>query len=330
MNITRQSMLAMAAAVAAAFGVVLPGCKPAPAAVVPAGVETRTIVDALGHEVVIPARPQRVLAMSEADLGAMLGLGVKPYGAPAGRGQQTFPHYLKEQCDGVELMGALYRPSFDRVIGARPDLILCGGWQDADIVNKLRRIAPVVQTYAATDSWRAAIQGVGEALNLQAEAEAFLADYDRRVAEVRRELGEKAAQSASIVRWNPKGPVYMYADSFARKVLADIGMAVPAAQTDPGYAHSKTMSFEMLSVIDADWIFLGTLNGEGEAQKALDAALENPAFAQLNAVKNDRVIVVDGSMWTSAGGPLAARGIVEEVYQALKSGSESTQSRKEH
>lgn len=308
----------MTAAFAAVFGVFLTGCGDTPRAVVPAGVATRTLVDALGREVVIPASPQRVLALSEVDFDAMLALGAKPIGASAGRGQDSFPRYLLDQADGVELMGALYRPSLERVIAARPDLILCGGWMDGGVEKTLRKIAPVVRTYGLEDDWRVALRAVANALNLDAEAEAFEADHAARIAAIQSELGAALKKDASIVRWNPKGPVYMYADSFARKTVGEVGLGTPPGQTTPGFAHSKTISFERLSLIDADWIFLGTLTGGGEAAKAYEAARKNPAFAQLKAVKAGRVVVVDGSMWTSSGGPLAARLMLEEIHAALK------------
>ena len=46
-------------------------------------------------------------------------------------------------------------------------------------------------------------------------------------------------------------------------------------------------------------------------------ALETPAFRELTAVKNGRVIPVDGSLWTSLGGPLAALRILDDVERLL-------------
>ncbi|MDF7798825.1 iron-siderophore ABC transporter substrate-binding protein [Pontiellaceae bacterium B1224] len=322
MKTIRQNRLAMAAAFAAVFGVFISGCKPADSDVPMSGnssaVETRLITDALGNEVQVPVHPQRVLALSEVDLDAMLALGAKPFGATAGRGQDTFPRYLLEQTEGIELMGALYRPSLERVIGARPDLILWGGYMDDGIAAKLRKIAPVVRTYGMEDGWRIALEQVANALNLQEQAVAFELAYAERVKSIQAELGDALQKKVSIIRWNPKGPAFMHADSFGRGITVDLGLDIPEGQDVPGPAHSKIISFENLDMIDADWIFLGTLTGEGDAQRSLDAALDNPAFARLNAVKSDQVVVVDGSMWTSSGGPIAAQQLVEEVYGALK------------
>ena len=110
----------------------------------------------------------------------------------------------------------------------------------------------------------------------------------------------------------------MSPDVFASQVLAEVGLKRPAHQADlNGEAHSPPLSLERLSQIDGDWIFLGTLNPDGDA--ALKAAMENPAFQQLDAVRNGRLVLVDGSLWTSAMGPLAALQILDTVAEHLAS-----------
>jgi ABC-type Fe3+-hydroxamate transport system substrate-binding protein len=47
--------------------------------------QPRTIADATGHPMTVPAAPQRVIALTEIDLDAALALGVKPAGMINGR-----------------------------------------------------------------------------------------------------------------------------------------------------------------------------------------------------------------------------------------------------
>src|SRR5882757_8533351 len=55
---------------------------------------TRTITDAQGRKVKVPAEPQKVVALSEPTLDAALALGIEPVGATAGRGQTGVSTYL--------------------------------------------------------------------------------------------------------------------------------------------------------------------------------------------------------------------------------------------
>ena len=72
--------------------------------------------------------------------------------------------------------------------------------------------------------------------------------------------------------------------------------------------HSDVLSLENLSQVDGDWLFLATLNEDGQA--AVDAAKQSSAFTRLNVVQQEHVVPVDGQLWTSANGPLAAQAIL--------------------
>ncbi|MEO1287627.1 MAG: hypothetical protein AAFV93_07650, partial [Chloroflexota bacterium] len=87
-----------------------------------------------------------------------------------------------------------------------------------------------------------------------------------------------------------------------------------------GHAHSAPLSLETIEILDADWLFAGTLQATGDAADALADVFDNPLFQQLQVVQNEQVVVVDGSIWTSSGGPLAAN-LVLDVIEANLLGS---------
>jgi iron complex transport system substrate-binding protein len=53
----------------------------------------RAVVDAAGVSVCVPENPQRVVGLMEADVDALLALGISPVGSTNGRGQATPPRY---------------------------------------------------------------------------------------------------------------------------------------------------------------------------------------------------------------------------------------------
>ena len=59
----------------------------------------------------------------------------------------------------------------------------------------------------------------------------------------------------------------------------------------------------------------GWFNPDG--RKALEAARQQPAFSRLKAVGNDRVVSVDGQIWSSSSGYLAAQQVLDDVEKAL-------------
>lgn len=281
---------------------------------------TRIVVDARGMEVTVPAQPKRIVALSEADLDSLLALGVKPVGTVQGRGQTGTPRYLGDRAAGIPIVGAINAPNIEAVLAAQPDLILAGNLADEQILAQLRLIAPTVVTFQTGEHWRTIFQRVAETVGKTAEAQAVLQAYEARLAEVRASLGERANAEVSIVRWNAQGPVYMLPGAFSSTVIADLGLRRPAhQQSGAGTGHSPTLSLEMLDLLDADWIFVGTLAPEGEAVAAMTQVMNTPAFQQLNSVKEGHITLVDGSLWSSAIGPIAAMAILDDVEKALGS-----------
>ncbi|WP_369182674.1 ABC transporter substrate-binding protein [Streptomyces sp. Y1] len=276
----------------------------------------RTVKDATGKAVEIPAEPQRIVTLTQEDLDAVLALGVKPVGITNGQGLAEPPAYLKDRVQGVPVVGNLLQPVLDKVVAAKPDLILAGDMQDEQMLKQLREITPAtLVTMAPTDDWKLAFRGIGNAVNKLDQANKVITEYEAKAAKAGGDLGKNKGAAVSIVRWNPTGPSWMEKKQFASGVALDMGLTRPAAQDKDGNAHSPALSLEKLNEIDGDWLFLSTLTDDGKA--ALKDVQSKPAYRELNAVKNNRAVTVDGSVWSTRGGPLAADAVIGDFTKAL-------------
>ncbi len=281
----------------------------------------REVTDATGAVVQVPANPQRIVVLSEQDLDGALALGVTPVGSVNGRGQPGLPAYLGEKTTSIVSIGTLVEPSLEKIVALKPDLILAGSMLDQikALLPELSMIAPVVATHKPTDDWKTVFKSVAGVLNQDAKATSFLGEYDARVSGIKKQLPAGSASEANVARWMPQGPVVMMPTTFSSRVLADVGLTRPAAvQALAGShgAHTDPLSLEKLNVMDSEWLFLGALNTEG--MTALDAAMKNPLFQKLGVVQKKHVVNVDGAVWTSVGGPLAALVVLNDVEKALK------------
>ncbi|BAP79508.1 periplasmic binding protein [Pseudomonas sp. MT-1] len=273
----------------------------------------RQVEDAFGNTVTVPAEPERVVTLNEIDLDTALTLGVTPIGTVNGRGQAAPPRYLEGKVPtGIKVVGDLDNPNLETLLELEPDLILTGPVKPEQLAI-LNEIAPTVTTFKWAEPWQSSMQRTAHVLNKDAEAKAFLNRYEARAAEARERLKDHQGETFSIVRWNPKGPSYMFKDAFSSTVVEDVGLVRPAHQQDPGHTHSMALSLESLELLDADWLVIGTLATSGEAVEALSQAEETPAFRQLSAIQAKRFAAVDGSLWTSLGGPMAALQVIEDV-----------------
>ncbi|MGE8500058.1 MAG: ABC transporter substrate-binding protein [Pseudomonas sp.] len=274
----------------------------------------RTLEGAYGP-ITLKGSPQRVVALGDSALDAALSLGMKPLGTLASRGGNDVPDYLKDAAGRITLVGSVREPNLEAVLRLQPDLILASSDLPRDLYAKLSLMAPTaVPTGGSLEDWRQAYSFYAQALNKADEGQQRIAEIDGRVADLRQRLPQ--GQQASVVRWNPQGPFIMSSHLFVGQLLQDMGFSaneLATAQTNK--PHSDVLSLENLSRVDADWIFLATLNPDG--RKALDAARQQPAFSRLKAVGNDRMVSVDGQIWSSSSGYLAAQHILDDVEKAL-------------
>ena len=257
--------------------------------------EMREVTDAFGKKVQVPVQPTRVVVLSELELDSTLTLGLTPIGAVNGRGQPTLPRYLLNKAG----MGI-------QVIQTRPELL-----------TLLGEIAPTVVTSKWGEPWQDSFRRTAHTLNRDQQGDTFLLQYAERLTQARSKLAKHQGESISIVRWNPKGPSFMYQGTFASSVVESMGLVRPSKQQGTGAPHSPALSLESLNLLDADWLVVGTLSASGDAVDAMRQAEQTPAFQQLPVIKAKRFGAVDGSLWTSSGGPQAALQVIADVEQLL-------------
>ncbi|EHJ92704.1 putative siderophore-binding lipoprotein yfiY [Vreelandella boliviensis LC1] len=283
--------------------------------------QARTLETAFG-DVDIEGTPERVVTLYEGALDAAVAAGVTPLGAVTTRGGDNVAGYIEAHLGEnlLAIMGVVREINIEAVLAQQPDLILAPAQLSDEQYQLLSRIAPTVVPLTqplASDNWKDEARLYGEALNRQAAIAEAIEAVEDRAAEVAEAL-EKADVGGStfLVRWMPGGPMVMSENLFAAGLLAQVGLDVQ----DGGLigergVHSDVLSLENLSQVDGDWLFLATLNEDGQA--AVDAAKQSSAFTRLNVVQQDHVVPVDGQLWTSANGPLAAQAILDDIEAAL-------------
>lgn len=280
----------------------------------------RGVANAVGEVVCVPENPQRIVALSEVDVDALLALGVEPIAVTNGRGQAAPPRFLVEHLSNdVVSTGTFFQPNLEIILEQEPDLILFGGFGDPDVLAQLNAIAPVYNAATFAEPWQVHLVRTGEALNMQADAEALIADYDSRISSLRDSVGASAGGEFVVARWAAEGPQIMAPGTISSNILMEIGLTSPSEipELEEGHRHTPPLSLETLDLIDVDWAFVGTLQAVGDAVDALDEALDSPLFQALDIVQNERLIVVDGSIWTSVGGYIGAMTILDDIEAAM-------------
>jgi len=283
--------------------------------------DTRTVQSAHGP-VTIEGEPKRVVTLYEGALDTALAVGANAVGAVITRGGSDVAGYIKAEAGNIAIVGAPAEANLEAVIAARPDLILAAPRTSKDQYALLSRIAPTVVSTVPMfkpDSWKQETRLFARALDRQEAGEEAIQQVQNRVADVAALVEQtipEAERDATLVRWMPQGPLVMAEGLFSASLLQAVGFQITDNDlVKEARPHSEPLSLENLSKMNQNWVFLATLNDDGD--KALAAARNSPAFSRLNAVQRDQVVTVSGQLWTSATGPLAALAILDDIETAI-------------
>ncbi len=161
---------------------------------------TKTVKHALG-ETKLNGVPQRVVILFNGMVDTSVLLGVKPVGAVESYLQQPFYEYLRPSLIGVKDLGDETQPNLEGIAALKPDLIIASKMRHEKINDQLNKIAPTVHTEDVF-SWQANLKFAADVLNKQPQADAYLANWNKRVAEFAAFV-DRARRVRRGVAWNP-------------------------------------------------------------------------------------------------------------------------------
>jgi iron complex transport system substrate-binding protein len=108
----------------------------------------------------------------------------------------------------------------------------------------------------------------------------------------------------------------MNASNMPGQLLQAAGAEPVQAAIDLGDSpHSDPLSLENLGEVDADRLFLAAFGADGAG--ALEAAQAEPAFQRLTAAQSGAATDVDGGVWSSSSGPIAAEQVMDDIEAAV-------------
>jgi iron complex transport system substrate-binding protein len=279
--------------------------------------EPRRVVRHAKGETRLVGRPRRVVALTNEATEAVLALGLKPVGAV--RSWTTtgnwYPH-LGGQLQGVAVVGEEYRPDVPAIAGLRPDLILGNALRQGAQYEKIAEIAPTVFSETLRGEWQRNLRLYAEALARGAEAEALLADWDRRVEDARRRLPGASRTRTAAIRFLPDRTRLYHENSFSGTLFAAVGFAPPDYPRVNDFFED--LPLEGLAKLGADLLFYFTYpDSEGRAEAREREWTNDVSWRALGPVRAGRAFRVDDGTWNTAGGILAARVALDDLVRLV-------------
>ncbi|OMF21481.1 ABC transporter substrate-binding protein [Paenibacillus sp. FSL H8-0548] len=274
----------------------------------------RTLTDALGNEVTIPADPQRIIGSYLED--HLVALGIKPvaqWSVPNG-----IQDYLSEALEGVPTIA--YDLPFEAVTSFEPDLILMA--YDSNVEgDKFTQYSKIAPTFTIGDTlvadWRATLLKVGEVLGKSEEAQKALDDYDVKAKEAKEKLQAVAAGESAAALWFVQDNFYIVSEKLSSGDLLynQLGLTVPEVVKEisaAGTGNWNAIPLEKLAELDADHLFL--INSGTDTDSG---ALSDPIWKNIPAVKNGNLYEYPStSSWLYAG-TIAYSQVIDDVLESI-------------
>lgn len=216
---------------------------------------------------------------------------------------------------------SVYRVDVDRLRELKPDFILTQT-QCAVCAVTPRDLEQALCTWVGTqpaivslepnnldDVWND-IRRVGEALGVLSRAEELIDSLSKRLADIRDEACDPSRPTVAAIEW--LGPL-MAGGNWMPELIEIAGGSSLFAQ--PG-EHSRWLDWASLIEADPEIILLLPCGFKiAQTIRDLNLLTENPAWANLRAVKEGRVYLIDGHHFFNRPGPrlVESAEIVAEI-----------------
>ncbi|MGG4220104.1 ABC transporter substrate-binding protein [Paenibacillus jamilae] len=275
----------------------------------------REYVDATGQKINIPANPQRVVTTQYLD--AMLALGVKPVGAAS---HVLEGDYLKGKIDGIADIGN--PTNVEKVLELQPDLIITTEDTSPEVKEQLEKIAPTVAVSFGDGDVFKQLRDVAAVLGKDKEAEQWIASFDKKAEEGRKQLAGKFKKDETITIYMTYGKdvLRVYgARNVGHVIYRSLELNPPEyirqkLAKDPKYNFVyDSISMEKLPELSGDRIIM-LVYDEATKDGMLKEIEQSALWRNLPAVKNHKVYFIKADPWFTYS-PLA---IDQSLDEAIK------------
>ncbi|WP_195573981.1 ABC transporter substrate-binding protein [Paenibacillus sp. 1001270B_150601_E10] len=276
----------------------------------------RTFKDALGKEIIIQKKPNKIASLWYFYPEILVALGESP-AASTEKEYLSSLSYLKGKLDSAEELGDKVSPSIENILSIEPDYILATEYHDKNY-DSLEKIAPVItlNTKDIYEDWQYGLRTIAKIIGKEDEAEKVIDNMMHEITTGREALQSIQGESvALIISWDGKtfnvlgegNPVYTLAFDKEK------GLGLTPDDSFTG-TNNEFTAFEGLSTVQADHVFL--IGDITKQETLMNELKQSKVWNNLNAVKKDHIYVMDTSAIT--GGPLAIDYALQNITNALR------------
>ena len=245
----------------------------------------------------VKAAPQRVVTLSAPLLNMAYAVG----GTSQARPETTSP--IPEEAKSLPTIGHVQNINMEALVGMKPDLVLGEKNQNSKLESLLQsnKIPYVLIQYDGINDNVPLLKFMGQVYNKQEQADKVIKTYEEGVkAVIDKASAEKTPAKVAVLRATGKDVTAETPKSICASMVDMLKMNNVITSHKDMKLDSKTVpySLEQLSADDPDTIFIVTMGKQSEINKKLDESMRNnPSWAHLKAVQNNRVFFLESNLF---------------------------------
>ncbi|WP_414543444.1 iron-siderophore ABC transporter substrate-binding protein [Nostoc sp. CCY0012] len=266
----------------------------------------------------IPLQPQRIIALDETSMEALLALDLKPIAATQPNITGSIIPKLGKKAEGIVSLGKDSQPNIEKMVQLNPDLIL-GFFISAEQYKIFSQIAPTFTLDYVQFGWKDAFLRIAETTGKTEKAQKLLEEYQQRVEKIRTVVNDNLTEkTVSISRFYASNNFTEFRTrySFPGSIITEVGIPLPEIQNQLTTNENQplvSVSLERIDLINADILFIVLDPGAEENFQKFE---NSPLWQNLKAVKSQKIYTVDSSYWIF-GNILSANAILDDLFTYL-------------
>lgn len=280
----------------------------------PARTQSRTVNHTFGS-LRMTGTPRRIVALEFSFVDAMLSVGVAPVGLADDNARSRILPQYKAKIGNYTSVGLRQTPNLETISSLKPDLIIADADRHRNIFRQLERIAPTIVLDSLQQAYLPNLHSavvIGQAINKCGAMIKRLQRHRANIAKIKRAVPRN--ESRNVMFAVSTATVFNMHNSraYTPSLLQAIGLDATEQQR-PGGDPYHELTLETLFTLNPDVLFIA----EYGATTMSDRWTSSPIWAQINAVKNNKVFYVNGDLWSRWRGMAAGEVIAQQSVRRL-------------
>ncbi|MDE1709319.1 ABC transporter substrate-binding protein [Staphylococcus cohnii] len=273
----------------------------------------------------IDKKPKRIVALEFSFVDALAALDIKPVGVADDGKKDRILAPIREKIGDYQSVGARKQPNLEEISNQKPDLIIADSNRHKGIQKDLEKIAPTIMLPSFDSDYKdnlEAFKTIAKATGEEDKGKERLKEHNELMDKYKKEITMDKSQPVLATVIAKSGLLAHPENTYVGELLKELGFnnALNKTETDNLSKYLKgpylQLNSEVLSDINPGRMFI--MVDKGKADPNLKKREEEPVWQSLDAVKNDRIAIVDRNTWARARGIISSEEIAKQLVEISK------------